>query len=160
MDIKTWSFLFYYGNVVILIIIFAALIGKKRFKELLPIGLFIAAENYTVEIIGLHYGYWKYPLESPGYPEVTVISSLIYFPIVAMLFYEFISKHNKKRITLISVFVAINMIIEIITLKTTKIFIYGKGMNLLIAFLMYTAAYILIIIFGNYYYNLNSRKGS
>ncbi|SKC85490.1 CBO0543 family protein [Maledivibacter halophilus] len=160
MDIKTWSLLFYYGNVLILMIIFIAVISKKKLKELLPIGLFIAAENYTIEIIGLHYGYWKYPLENPGYPEITIISSLIYFPIVAMLFYKFLSKSIKKNIILISIFVTLNMIIEIITLKTTRIFIYGENMNIFYALLMYIAAYILIILFGNYYYNLNARKGS
>lgn len=160
MDIKTWSLLFYYGNVLIVMIIFVAAISKKKFKELLPIGLFIAAENYTIEIIGLHYGYWKYPLENPGYPEITIISSLIYFPIVAMLFYKFLSKSIKKNIILISIFVTLNMIIEITTLKTTKIFIYGENMNIFYALLMYIAAYILIILFGNYYYNLNARKGS
>ncbi|SHK04628.1 CBO0543 family protein [Paramaledivibacter caminithermalis] len=159
MDKDIWSFIFYYGNVLILIVIFIALINKKRLKELIPIGLFIAVENYTVEIIGLSHGYWEYPLENPGYPEVIIISSLIYFPIITMLFYQFLSKNKVKNIILTILFVSLNMIIEVITLKTTKLFVYGKGMNLFIAFLMYISAYILIIIFGKYYNNLNSEKG-
>jgi hypothetical protein len=76
-----------------------------------------------------------------------------------MLFYQFLSKNKVKNIILTILFVSLNMIIEVITLKTTKLFVYGKGMNLFIAFLMYISAYILIIIFGKYYNNLNSEKG-
>ncbi len=160
MDKETWTFIFFYGNVLILLIVFMVLVNKGRFKELIPIGLFIAVENYTVEITGLHLGHWKYPLDNPGYPEVTIISSLIYFPIIAMLFYQFLSKNKLKNILLISSFVSLNVIIEIITLKTTKLFVYGEKMNLFFAFLMYLGAYILIILFGNYYNRMHTSKGS
>ncbi|WP_432661819.1 CBO0543 family protein [Wukongibacter baidiensis] len=160
MDKETWTFIFFYGNVLILLIAFMVLVNKGRFKELIPIGLFIAVENYTVEIIGLHYGHWKYPLENPGYPEVTIISSLIYFPIIAMLFYQYLSGNKLKDMLLITCFVSANMIIEIITLKTTTLFTYGEKMNLFFAFLMYLGAYILIILFGNYFNHLHTLKRS
>ncbi|WP_432405310.1 CBO0543 family protein [Wukongibacter sp. M2B1] len=160
MNKETWTFIFFYGNVLILLIAFMALIKKDRLKELIPIGLFIAVENYTVELIGLHLGHWKYPLKNLGYPEITIISSLIYFPIIAMLFYQYLSVSRLKNILLILAFVSANMIIEILTLKTTSLFIYGKKMNLFIAFLMYIGAYILIIIFGNYYNHLCPSKES
>ncbi len=158
MDKSMWTLLFYYGNVIIVIIAFVILIDRKKLGKLIPIGLFIAAENYTVETIGLHLGYWEYPLKNPGYPEIVVISSLIYFPFIAMLFYQYISKNRMKNIILIACFLAYNMIIEIISLKTTSIFIYHRGTNLLTAFLMYLGAYIVIILFGNYYNRLCRRN--
>tara|TARA_B100000965_G_scaffold364633_1_gene348436 strand:- start:956 stop:1438 length:483 start_codon:yes stop_codon:yes gene_type:complete len=158
MDKETWTFIFFYGNALILVIAFAFLVDKKRLRDLIPIGLFIAAENYTVETIGLYLGYWEYPLDTTGYPEVPIISSLIYFPIIAMLFYQYLSKNKLRNLLLIIVFVTANMIIEIITLKTTSLFIYGKGMNLFIAFLMYFSAYILIILFSWFYNNFLSAK--
>jgi len=158
MDKNTWTSIFFYGNVLILAILFIIFVDKKRLKELIPIGLFIAVENYTAEIMGLYYGYWKYPLKNPGYPEVTIISSLIYFPFLAILFYQYLSKNKLKNIILTLSFITFNMIIEVITLKTTNLFVYGKTMNLFIAFLMYTGAYLLIMLFGNYYSNLNPEK--
>lgn len=158
MDKETWTFIFFYGNALILAIAFAFLVDKKRLRDLIPIGLFIATENYTVETIGLYLKYWEYPLENPGYPEVPVISSLIYFPLIAMLFYQYLSDDKLKNLFLIAIFVTGNMIIEVISLKTTSLFIYGKGMNLFIAFLMYFSAYILIILFGWFYNNFLSVK--
>ncbi|MCT4618863.1 MAG: hypothetical protein N4A62_05690 [Marinisporobacter sp.] len=152
MNIILWTRLFFYGNVILLLIIFFKFIHKERLHQLIPIGLFIAVENYTVEIIGLHYKIWKYPLDNPGYPEVIIISSLFYFPIVAMFFYQYLSESIPKTILLILTFVGSNMIIEIITLKTTRLFVYGKNMNLLIAFFMYLFAYILIILFQYFYH--------
>lgn len=154
MDKETWTYIFFYGNILILIIGFIILVDKKRLRELIPIGLFIAVENYTVETIGLHLGYWKYPLENLGYPEVPIISSLIYFPIIAMLFYQYLSKNILRNILLISAFVTGNMIIEVISLETTTLFTYGQELNLFIAFLMYLGAYILIILFGWIYNGL------
>ncbi len=154
MDKETWTYIFFYGNILILIIGFIILVDKKRLRELIPIGLFIAVENYTVETIGLHLGYWKYPLESLGYPEVPIISSLIYFPIIAMLFYQYLSKNILRNILLIAAFVTGNMIIEVISLETTTLFTYGQELNLFIAFLMYLGAYILIILFGWIYNGL------
>jgi len=148
MDKNLWTAIFFYGSVIILVIAFVVLVNKRRLKELIPIGLFIAAENYTLELIGLHYGYWNYPLESTGYPEVTIISSLVFFPVIAMLFYQYLSKNVVKNIILVVTFVTANMVIEIITLRTTNLFVYGKGMNLFVALLIYTMAYILIILFG------------
>lgn len=158
MDKNAWTLVFYYGNVLVLSTFFVILVNRKRLKELIPIGLFIAVENYTVEIIGLYYGYWKYPLKNIGYPEVSIISSLIYFPFLAILFYQYLSKNKFKNVILTLCFIAFNMIIEIITLKTTKLFVYGRRMNLFIAFLMYAGAYLLIILFGNYYNNLYTVK--
>lgn len=155
MDKNTWTGIFFYGNIIILIIVFFILIDRKRLKELIPIGLFIGLENYTVEILGLHYNIWKYPLNSPGYPEVTIISSLIYFPIMSVIFAQYLSKNKKKNLLLIIFFVSLNMIIEIITLKTTNLFIYGEKMNLYIASFMYLSAYLLIILFKKFYENLN-----
>ena len=113
MDKETWTFIFFYGNALILVIAFAFLVDKKRLRDLIPIGLFIAAENYTVETIGLYLGYREYPLDTTGYPEVPIISSLIYFPIIAMLFYQYLSKNKLRNLLLIIVFVTANMIIEI-----------------------------------------------
>lgn len=159
MDKEKWTFLFFYGNILVAIIVFIILVNKKRLKDLIPIGLFISVENYTVEAIGLHFKHWSYPLENPGYPEVPIISSLIYFPILAMLFYQYLSSNKLKTTFLIIFFVTFNMIIEIITLKTTNLFIYGEKMNLFIAFSMYLGAYFLIILFAHYYNNLHSTKG-
>ena len=100
MSAEKWTFIFFYVNALILIIVFAILVDKKRLRELVPIGLFIAAENYTVETIGLYLKYWEYPLENPGYPEVVVISSLVYFPLIAMLFYQYLSKSIFKNVIL------------------------------------------------------------
>lgn len=155
MNKDTWTFIFFYGSVVIGVIIFIVLVNKKRLKELIPVGLLIAAENYTVETIGLHKKVWKYPLDNPGYPEVVIISSLIYFPLLAMIFYQYLTKNTLKNIFLICGFVIFNMIIEIITLKTTNLFVYGENMNLFIAALMYTGAYILIILFRHFYTKLS-----
>lgn len=160
MTKEIWTLIFFYGNISILLIIFLVFVNKERLKDLIPIGLLIAAENYTIEVIGLHFGYWEYPLESLNYPEVLVISSLIYFPILAMLFFQYLSKNTIKNVFLITFFLSLNMIVEIITLKTTLLFIYGEKMNLFIAFLMYLGAYILIILFGNFYNNLHTTKGS
>ncbi|TCO74963.1 CBO0543 family protein [Marinisporobacter balticus] len=157
MNKVTWTGIFFYGNIIILIILLFILLDKRRLKELIPIALFISIENYTVEILGLHYHIWKYPLENPGYPEVTILSSLIYFPIVAMLFSQYLSKNIKKNILLIILFVSMNMIIEVITLKTSYLFIYGEKMNLWIAFFMYLSAYLLIILFKHFYEKLNLR---
>lgn len=160
MNIYTWTGTFFYGNIIILLIIFLILIDKKRLKALIPVGLFIGVENYTAEMLGLYWGYWEYPLKTPGYPEVTIISSLIYFPIIAMLFCQYLSNSKMKNIILIGFFVTCNMIIEIITLKTTKLFIYKRGMNLLIALIMYIGAYVLIILFRYFYSRLKYSKGS
>lgn len=156
MDIHIWTSIFYYGNIVVLLIIFLMLIDKRRLKELIPIALFIAVENYTIEIMGLYWGYWEYTLENPGYPEVTIISSIIYFPIISILFYQYLSDNKLRNIILTVCFVAYNMIIEVITLETTKLFIYIKGMNLFIAFVMYTSGYILIMLFKYFYSRLQS----
>ena len=147
MNNETWSILFYYFNVLVLVIAFLFLVNKKMLKELIPVGLFIGIENYTVEILGLHYGFWKYPLASPGYPEIVIISSLIYFPIIAMLFYQYITNSWRKNAGLIIGFVTANMIVEVVTLKTTNIFIYQNGMSLLWALILYINAYILILLF-------------
>ncbi|MCT4605156.1 MAG: hypothetical protein N4A64_03480 [Marinisporobacter sp.] len=154
MDKILWTGVFFYVNVILLLITFFILLDKKKLKELLPIGLFIAALNYTVEIVGLHYEIWKYPLASPGYPEVTIISSLIYFPIVAILFSQYLGNTIQKNILLIIFFVSVNMVIEIITLKTTLLFVYSEKMNLWIALFMYLSAYLLIILFKHFYENL------
>ncbi|QZY54575.1 CBO0543 family protein [Crassaminicella profunda] len=158
MNTILWTKIFFYGNIIVLLIIFIKFIHKERLQSLIPIGLFIAVENYTVEILGLHYKVWTYPLDNPGYPEVTIISSLIYFPIVAMLFYQYLSKDIFKNLLLILAFITCNMVIEIITLKTTRLFIYGKNMNLFIAFFMYLSAYMLIIIFQYFYHKKLSKR--
>ncbi len=154
MSKNQWTFIFFYGSVFLTILIFIKIIDKKRLKELIPIGLFIAAENYTVEILGLHLGYWRYPLESPGYPEVTIISSIIFFPLIAMIFAQYITNDFFKDLRLVIFFTSLNMIIEIVTLKTTSLFVYERGLNLFVALLMYLSAYILIILFKGFYGNL------
>ena len=160
MNTNLWTLIFFYGSLGITIVVFIILVDKKRLKELIPIGLFIGVENYTVETIGLYYGYWKYPLENPGYPEVIIISSIIFFPIIAMLFYQYLSSSWIKNSILIACFLTFNMIIEVISIKTTNLFVYGKGTNLLVAFLMYLGAYILIILFAHFYNNLDNRRRS
>ena len=151
MNNEAWPIILYYLNVIILVIAFLFLVNKKMLKELIPVGLFIGIENYTVEILGLHYGFWKYPLDNPGYPEIIIISSLVYFPIIAMLFYQYITNSWKKNIMLIIGFVTANMIIEVITLKTTNIFVYKNGMSLMWALILYINAYILILLFRFFY---------
>lgn len=149
-----WAWIFFYGNIIVTLVVCCVLIDKKRLKDLVPVGLFIGVENYTVDMLGLYFGYWSYPLDNPGYPEIPIISSIIYFPIIAMIYYQYLSKNLGKNIILTSGFVMLNMIIEIITVKTTDIFIYHKGMNLFVAFLFYLMAYILIISFGRIYRKL------
>jgi len=153
-----WTHFLFYGSIFLTIIIFIKLIDKERLYELLPIGLFIAVENYTLDIIGLQLGYWKYPLESPGYPEVTILSSLIFFPLIAMIFAQYLSKNLIQDIKLIAMFVTLSMVIEIISIKTTRLFVYQRGFNLFIAFLIYLIAYILIILFQGFYTNLKRLK--
>ncbi len=148
-----WTSLFFYTNVLILIIIFLLLVKKDQLKELLTVGLFVATENYTVETLGLHYGFWHYTFNNPGYPEVVVISSLIYFPILGMLFYQYLP--SKNNILLIAVFVSYNMLIEIVSLKTTSLFVYGKYINIYIAFIMYLSIYIVLILFKKLYTKLD-----
>lgn len=155
MDTNVWPIILFYGNVIIVIFVFAALVDKGRLKELVPIGLFIAVENYTFDILGLHFGYWSYPLENPGYPEVPIISSIVYFPLLAMLFYQFLSKRVIKNAFLIGGFVVYNMIIEVLSIKTTDIFVYHKNMNLIIALIVYVSIYFVIIFVGYLYKKLD-----
>ncbi len=154
MNADIWPVILFYGNVIIVIIVFLILIDKSRLSELLPIGFFIAVENYTFEMLGIHFGYWAYPLDNPGYPEIIIISSLAYFPLIAMLFYQYLSKSIVKNILLIAGFVAYNMIIEIITVTTTNIFIYKRNINLFKVLMIYISIYIIIIGFGYLYKKL------
>ena len=151
MDTNTWAFIFFYGNIFIVLIVFLTRIDKSRIKELITIGMLSGLINYTVEIIGVHYEFWYYPLTHLGYPKITVISSLLYFPALAMLFYQYLSQSLIKNIFLVAGFVGYNMIIEIITLTTTRLFIYGRFLNLFIAFTMYLSTYIFIILFRYIY---------
>ncbi|MTI49625.1 CBO0543 family protein [Sporosalibacterium faouarense] len=155
MDKNLWTFIFFYGNVIILIVVFLKIIDKKRLKELLPIGLMIAVENYTLEIVGLHLGYWEYPLKNPGYPEVSIISSLIYFPLIAMIYYQYISRDKVKNVIMTIGFIVANMIIESVTLFSTNLFVYKRNMNLFAALIIYTLAYVLIVSFGRVYRRLH-----
>lgn len=154
MNTDIWPVILFYGNVIIVVIVFLILIDKSRLSELLPIGFFIAVENYTFEMLGLHFGYWSYPLDNPGYPEIIIISSLFYFPLIAMLFYQYLSKSIVKNILLIAGFVAYNMIIEIVTVTTTNIFLYKRNINLFMVLLIYISIYIIIIGFGYLYKKL------
>lgn len=152
MDQKVWPIVFFYGSILITIVLFLILADRKKIKHLIPVGLLIAAEHYTVEVIGLHYDVWDYPLPYVGYPEVVILSSLVYFPVFAMLFYQYLTENVFKNILLIAIFVSINMAVEVITLKTTDIFVYGKNMNLVIALFMYIFAYVLVMIFKKLYH--------
>ena len=142
------AFIFYYGSIVILSICFIWLSDKKRLKELLVLGLVVAVENYTLEVIFLHRGYYSYIYDSPGYPEVMILSSLIIFPVLGMFYYQYLGKGFLRNILLTAGFVAFNMVSEVISLKL-NLFVYQKGLNLMIVFFMYLIVYLLIMA---YYY--------
>lgn len=146
MDKQIFAPMFYYGSMIAFIIAFIYLSDKKRLKELFVLGLLIAVENYTVEIILLHLGYYSYPLSFPGYPQILIISSVIIFPIMGMLYYQYLSDNMIKNIYLTIIFVSINMSSEVTGLYL-NLFIYQKGLTLFGVFCMYLSIYILINLY-------------
>lgn len=147
MDRVSWTKIWFYGSILITVIVCFILLHKKRIKELLPVGLFIATVNYTVEALGLHFKLWHYPLSNPGYVHIVILSSLVYFPMISMLFAQYLTHRLKRNILLLLLFLGLNIINEVITLKTTDLFIYGEKMNLFITSLLYLAAYLSIVVF-------------
>ena len=117
----------------------------EKLKEVLFVGLIISSENYTLETIMLYLGYYIYPYSFPGYPDVVILSSIFFFPILGMLYYQYLSGDIAKNLFITLLFLFVNMISELIGLYT-KLFIYKKGLNIGIAFLLYLGSYLFIFI--------------
>lgn len=123
----------------------------KDRKVLFIIAPFQSAIAYTVNSIGVFYGFWSiYPHEYGKFS--TVPYDLGVYPILAVYLIHLIDKTKINHYLLIVIVTALTTILEWLGIMTGRI-LYSNGWNLFLTFISYLIPYLL-----NYQFYLRLKK--